>query len=103
MKTWKTWILCIACLALAVSLIGANHFGKPKTLVHVVTVKWKDGTTDAQKKAVLEGVEKMAGENSRIKKVWVKKNKWSASGSTTHLRSEIESKHPLGPHARHTA
>jgi antibiotic biosynthesis monooxygenase (ABM) superfamily enzyme len=103
MKTWKTWILCIACLALAVSLIGANNFGKPKTLIHVVTVKWKDGTTDAQKKAVLEGVEKMAGEIPGIKNVWVNSIKVQPSEYTTAFVMEFESKAALDAYAKHPA
>jgi antibiotic biosynthesis monooxygenase (ABM) superfamily enzyme len=53
-------------------LTGANHFGKPKSIVHVVTVRWKADSTEAQRQAALKGVEKMAAEVPGIKNVWLK-------------------------------
>jgi len=52
--------------------LAANKYGKPKSIVHVVTLYYKDGTTEEQKKAVLDGIEKMAGEIPGIKNVWLK-------------------------------
>jgi hypothetical protein len=51
---------------------GANQFGKPSSIIHVVHVKWKADATDAQKKAALDGVEKMAAEIPGIKNIWLK-------------------------------
>lgn len=51
---------------------AANKFAKPKSIVHVVTLYYKDGTTDEQKKAVLDGIEKMAAEVPGLKNVWLK-------------------------------
>ncbi|MBI4891905.1 MAG: Dabb family protein [Acidobacteria bacterium] len=56
-----------ACLGAA-----ANRFTKPKSILHVVTLYYKDGTTEDQKKDVVEGVEKMAAEIPGIKSVWLK-------------------------------
>lgn len=53
-------------------LTGANHFGKPKSVVHVVTVRWKADSTEAQRDAALKGVEKMASELPGIKNIWLK-------------------------------
>lgn len=64
----------IAVFALGVSL-GQNKFGQPKTILHVVTVKWKaDSTPDQQMKAI-EGVKTMAAKIPGINNVWVKKIK----------------------------
>jgi hypothetical protein len=52
--------------------LAASKYGKPKSIVHVVTLYYKDGTTDEQKKAVLDGIEKMASEIPGIKNVWLK-------------------------------
>ena len=52
--------------------VAANRYSKPSTIIHVVTLFYKDGTTEAQKKAVLEGVEKMAGEVPGLKNIWLK-------------------------------
>ena len=49
-----------------------NRYAKPATIIHVVTLFYKDGTTEAQKKAVLDGVEKMAGEIPGLKNIWLK-------------------------------
>jgi|GEM_PF-273349 len=54
---------------------AANRFGKPKSVLHVVTLYYKDGTTEAQKKAVLAAVEKMAGEIPGVRNVWLKSTK----------------------------
>lgn len=54
---------------------AANRFNKPKSVIHVVTLYYKDGTTDEQKKAVLAAVEKMAGEIPGIRNVWLKSTK----------------------------
>ncbi len=54
---------------------AANRFNKPKSVLHVVTLYYKDGTTDEQKKAVLAAVEKMAGEMPGIRNVWLKSTK----------------------------
>ena len=54
---------------------AANRFGKPKSVIHVVTLYYKDGTTDEQKKAVLAALEKMAAELPGVKNVWLKSTK----------------------------
>ena len=71
----------VAIAGLALLAIGAaagyaaNKFGKPKSVIHVVTLYYKDGTTDEQKKAVLAAVERLAGEMPGIKNVWLKSTK----------------------------
>ncbi len=51
---------------------GVNHFGMPKTIVHVVIIEWKPSTTAAQKKAVVQGVRTMAEQIPGIENIWVK-------------------------------
>lgn len=63
-----------ACLGAA-----ANRYSKPKTVLHVVTLYYKDGTTEDQKKAVLDGVEKMAAEIPGVRNVWLKSVKVQGS------------------------
>lgn len=66
----------LALLAIgAAAGYAANRFGKPKSVIHVVTLYYKDGTTDEQKKAVLAAVEKMAAELPGVKNVWLKSTK----------------------------
>src|SRR6266567_1463676 len=79
----KKIVLAIAgALSLFVAgvLFGANKFNQPKTLVHVVTIQWNDGTTDAQKQAVYDGVRKMAGEMPGVRNVRTKPLKVQGEG-----------------------
>ncbi|MFN3323564.1 MAG: Dabb family protein [Bryobacteraceae bacterium] len=73
-RTWKAALLFAGALALfgAGMLAAANHYGKPKSIIHVVTLYYKPDTTPEQKKAVLDGVEKMAAEIPGIKNIWLK-------------------------------
>jgi len=73
-------IQAVAAASLLVALgaaagFAANRFGKPKSVIHVVTLYYKDGTTEEQKKSVLDAIEKMASEVPGIKNVWLKSTK----------------------------
>lgn len=52
-------------------MIAAQTFGKPKSILHIITVKWKADATAAQKDAAIKGVEKMAGQVPGLKNVWL--------------------------------
>jgi antibiotic biosynthesis monooxygenase (ABM) superfamily enzyme len=64
----------VAVFALGVSF-GQNKFGEPKTLIHVVALKWKASATPAQRQAAIDGIRTMAGKIPGIKNVWLKTNK----------------------------
>jgi len=51
---------------------GSDRFGMPKTVLHVVIIRWKPGTTAAQKQAVIDGVREMAARIPGIRNIWVK-------------------------------
>lgn len=68
-------------------LIGANKYGKPKSIIHVVTLYWADGVTPAQRKVALDGVEKMAAEIPGIKNVWLKSIKVQGDAGGKNLQS----------------
>jgi hypothetical protein len=53
----------------ACALYAAN---KPKSVIHVVTVKWKPGTTPEQIQKALDGVEALGKEFPGIKNVWLR-------------------------------
>ncbi len=52
-------------------LVGQGN-KQPGTVMHVVTLYWKEGITDAQKQAALNGVVAMAHKYPGIKNVWIK-------------------------------
>ena len=53
-------------------VIGANKFGTPKSVLHVITMQWKDGVTADQKKLAIDGLEKMAAGTPGITNIWIK-------------------------------
>ena len=69
----KTVLASVTLVAMGVGIgLAANRYSKPSTIIHVVTLFYKDGTTEAQKKVVLDGVEKMAGEVPGLRNIWLK-------------------------------
>lgn len=71
--TRRVLLVCalIGVFAIGVA-IGQNKFGKPTSVIHVVTVKWKADSTAAQRQAAIDGVAGMAGKIKGIKNVWLK-------------------------------
>jgi hypothetical protein len=83
----------------AVALVGAGvvagaaSASKPKTVLHIITLKWKDGVTDAQKKTVMDGIEKMAADPKvGIKNVWLKTLKVQGEGYSNVFVMEFKDK-----------
>ena len=50
---------------------GQNRFGQPKTIIHVVEIKWNPGVSAADKQRALAGVKEMAAKIPGIKNVWL--------------------------------
>ena len=70
MKTSLLTFLALGLLAFAPAALRAQT--APSTIVHVITVEWKDGTTPAQIQAALDGVKALPGKYSGIVHVWTK-------------------------------
>jgi hypothetical protein len=51
---------------------GQNRFAQPKTILHVVELKWNPAATDADKQAAIEGIKEMAAKIPGIKNIWIK-------------------------------
>jgi hypothetical protein len=70
----------------------------PKTLIHVVTVSFKEGTTPEQIQAAIDGVQKLPTRFPGITRVWTKTIK--AQGNRTHaLVMEFASEQALKEYA----
>lgn len=65
-------MLCAAALFAGGYVAGQNRFGQPKTIIHLVEVKWNPGVTEAQKQEVMAGVKHMAARVPGIENIWVK-------------------------------
>jgi hypothetical protein len=57
----------IFCGALAAATLfaggyvaGQNRFGQPKTILHVVELKWSPAASDAEKQQAIDGIKDMA-------------------------------------------
>ena len=85
------------------ALIGAAGYAKPKSIVHVVTVKWKAESTPAQQKAALDGVEKMAAAIPGMKNIWTKTVKVQGDGYNAVFAMEFESADAFKLYADHAA
>ena len=74
--TRTTKILAGAFLALGLFacgyVAGQNRFGQPKTILHVVELKWNPAATDADKQKALEGIKDLAAKVPGIKNIWIK-------------------------------
>lgn len=51
---------------------GQNRFGQPKTVLHLVMIKWSPLATDLDKQKALDGVKDLAGKIPGVKNVWIK-------------------------------
>jgi len=94
-------LACMLVLGAAV-LIAQSKIGKPKSVIHVVTVKWKDGTTPDQIKAALAGVDELAASYSGIKNVWTRTIKVQG-GMKNVIVMEFESEDALAKYANSDA
>ena len=104
MKHWfnrRNAMLAAVLFAFAAGLAAQKLVEKPKSVIHVVTVKWKDGTTPAQIKAAMDGVEKMAAAYPAIKRVWLRSIKVQSPevGLSHAFVMEFESEEALKKYA----
>lgn len=63
MNAMKNWSRRTLLRGSALALAGTTTLaaaGKPKSIIHVVTLYWKDGTTAAQKKLSSTGLKRWA-------------------------------------------
>jgi hypothetical protein len=65
---------CLLALVLFTGgyVAGQNKFGQPKTIIHMVILKWKPGVSDSDKQKALEGVKEMAAKVPGVKNIWIK-------------------------------
>ncbi len=91
-------ILWVAAVAVAAALFasgyaaGEKKVGTPKTIVHVVIIKWKADTPDAEKQKVIDGVKEMAGKIPGIKNVWLKADRVQPRDFSSAFAIEFESR-----------
>jgi antibiotic biosynthesis monooxygenase (ABM) superfamily enzyme len=72
MNKLTTILLTTVLLAFGANTLSAQTPTAPKTVIHVVTVKWKADATPAQIQAALDGVKALPAAYPGITRVWVK-------------------------------
>lgn len=82
MKKLLLTLISAGMLAFCVATASAQHASAPKTLIHIVTVTWKEGTTPEQIQAALDGAQKLPAQFKGITRVWTKTVK--QQGERTH-------------------
>lgn len=66
-------VAALAVVLLAAGYVaGQNRFGQPKTIIHLVMIKWNPGVSDADKQKAIEGVKEIAAKTPGVKNIWLK-------------------------------
>ncbi|HWN95883.1 MAG TPA: Dabb family protein [Methylomirabilota bacterium] len=82
MNKLSTILLTVLLVAFGANTLAAQTPTAPKTVIHVVTVKWKADATPKQIQAALDGVKALPAAYSGITRVWIKSIK--VQGDKTH-------------------
>ena len=73
MKKLLVTLMFAGLLSLGTTIVSAQSSQTaPKSVIHVVTVAWKDGTTPEQIQAALDGVQALPRTFKGITRVWTK-------------------------------
>jgi hypothetical protein len=100
MKTIQKAVVALALVGalLTVPAVAAN---KPKTVIHVINVKFKADAKPADVEKAIEGIYSIVGKNKGVKNVWLKpiKVQGGAAKFTHCLVMEFESEKALADYA----
>jgi Stress responsive A/B Barrel Domain len=98
----KAWLVCalVAVFALGMAA-GQNKFGQPKSILHIITVKWKADSTAEQRQAAIDGVKTMASQIPGMTQVWLKTLK--VQGKDAVIVMEFKDKAAFDAYVAHPA
>ena len=72
MKKLITTLMIAGLISLGAATVSAQTSTAPKSVIHVVTVAWKAGTTPEQIKAALDGAQALPAQYKGITHVWTR-------------------------------
>lgn len=79
---------------IAVSLLAANAVSSaaelPKSVLHIITLRYKPGTSEADKTKVIDATKKMATAYPGITRLWFKKIKVQVEGMSDIIVMEFK-------------
>jgi Stress responsive A/B Barrel Domain len=81
---------------------GESRIGQPRTVIHVVSIKWNPNVSDAEKKKVLDGVKDMAARIPGIKNVWIESDRIEPRDFSTAFAIEFQSRAAAEGYAENT-
>ena len=85
-------LLAFCFLALTTTILAQS----PKTVLHIINVKWKDDATPVQIQAAIDGAHQLPAKYPGIKRVWTKNIKYQAQeGYKQAIVMEFESEDAL--------
>lgn len=88
MKKFASTLLAAACLSFgALTAVAADT--APTSVIHIVTVAWKEGTTPEQIQAALDGAKALPAAFPGITRVWTKAVKVQNPPGTTVPRTHV--------------
>ena len=82
---------------------GQGRVGQPKTIIHVVEVKWLPGVTDAQKQRVLEGIKEVAAKTPGVKNIWLKADRLEPRDFNAGFAIEFQNREAADTYAESAA
>lgn len=90
----KRFLILLTCLFALAAVIAAQT--APKTVIHIINVKWKDEATPEQIKAAVDAAHQLPSKYPGIKRVWTKNIKYQAQeGFKQAIVMEFESEDAL--------
>jgi len=90
----KRIILLLLCLLAVATIVAAQ--AAPKSVIHIINVKWKDYATPEQIKAAVDGAHQLPSKYPGIKRVWTKNVKYQGQeGYKQAIVMEFESEDAL--------
>lgn len=94
----KKICLSILCLCVVASIALAQS--SPKTVLHIINVKWKEDATPEQINAAIEAAHQLPSKYPGIKRVWTKNLKYQGQeGYKQAIVMEFESEDALKKYA----
>lgn len=93
----KRRLAAALCFCLFSTILWAQS---PRTVLHIINVKWKDEATPEQIKAAVEAAHQLPSKYPGIKRVWTKNLKYQAQdGFNQAIVMEFESEDALKKYA----
>ena len=84
-------------------IVGQNKFSQPKSVIHLVTLKWNAGSTPAQQQAAIDGIKVMAAKIPGIKNIWIKPIRVQPQGNSANFAIEFADEAAAKVYADHPA